>query len=131
MPPPGPVSPTAHDPPEAQESEAVHCAYNVKFAVCPWVYAKEMAEPPLGATNHPLNVYPDRVGLPGEVAIWPPVVVEPLLIALPPWESYVTVRELAVHFAKRVVSADIERVPVPAVKFVPLPSEEVFHPLNV
>ena len=48
---------------------AVHCAYKVKFEVCPWVYAKEMAEPPLEAANHPLNVYPDRVGLPGGVAI--------------------------------------------------------------
>ena len=55
----------------------------------------------------------------------------PLLIALPPWESYVTVNELAVHFAKSVVSADIDKVPVPAARFVPAPSADVFHPLNV
>ena len=63
-----------------------HCANNVKLAVWPCVYGNEMAEPPLDAANQPLNVYPLLVGDPGEEAIEPPVVVDPLLIALPPWE---------------------------------------------
>ena len=46
-----------------------------------------MALPPLEAVNHPLKVYPDRVGVPGDEAIDPPVVVEPSVIALPPCES--------------------------------------------
>jgi len=46
-----------------------------------------MAVPPLDAVNHPLKVYPALVGVPGDAAIEPPVVVEPLDIALPPCES--------------------------------------------
>jgi len=49
-----------------------------------------------------MNVYPARVGVPGDSAIEPPVVVEPLLIAEPPCESYVTVNEFAVHCAYNV-----------------------------
>jgi len=44
-------------------------------------------------------VYPVRVGLPGEAAIEPPVVVDPFEIALPPCESYVIVKVFAVHCA--------------------------------
>ena len=51
-----------------------------------------------------------RVGEPGEDPICPPVVVEPLLIAEPPCESYVTVKVFAVHTAYSVVSAVIENV---------------------
>ena len=77
---------------------AVHCAYNVKLAVCPCVYGNEIALPPLDATNHPANEYPARVGGPGEV-IDAPVVVDVLAIALPPCSSVVTVNELADHTA--------------------------------
>jgi carbon monoxide dehydrogenase subunit G len=81
---------------------AVHCAYNVKLAVCPCVYGNEIAVPPLDATNHPANEYPARVGEPGDAAIEPPVDVEPFETALPPCESYVTVNEFAVHCAYNV-----------------------------
>jgi hypothetical protein len=47
------------------------------------VYGKVIALPPVEAVNHPLNVKPVRVGVPGLVAIDPPVVVVPLAIALP------------------------------------------------
>jgi len=57
------------------------------LAVWLWVYGKDMAVPPLDAVNHPLKVYPALVGVPGDAAIEPPVVVEPLDIALPPCES--------------------------------------------
>ena len=61
-----------------------------------------IADPPLDAANQLMNVYPARVGVPGDSAIEPPVVVEPLLIAEPPCESYVTVNEFAVHCAYNV-----------------------------
>jgi hypothetical protein len=51
------------------------------------MYGNVIAEPPLAAANHPLNVYPARVGVPGDDAIDPPVVVDPLERALPPWLS--------------------------------------------
>ena len=59
----------------------------MKFAVWLWVYGKEIALPPLDAANQPEKVYPLRVGVPGDALIDPPVVVAPLEIALPPWES--------------------------------------------
>ena len=44
-----------------------------------------IALPPVEAANHPLKVYPLRVGVPGDVEIDPPVEVEPLEIELPLW----------------------------------------------
>jgi len=58
-----------------------------------------MLDPPVDAANHPLNVYPLRVGSPGDALIEPPVVVEPSLTDDPPCSSYDTVKELAVHTA--------------------------------
>jgi hypothetical protein len=50
-----------------------------------------MALPPLEAANHPLKVYPDRVGVPGDpIAV--PQVPTPSEIALPPCVSYVIVK---------------------------------------
>jgi len=69
-----------------------------------------MALPPLEAANHPLKEYPARVGVPGDEAIDPPVVVEPSEIALPLCELYVTVSVLAVHTAYRVVFEEIAKV---------------------
>jgi len=114
---------------------AVHCAYNVKFAVWPCVYGKETADPPDDAANHPANVYPARVGVPGDDAICPPVVVEPLLIAEPLCESYVTVNVSAVQTAYNVVSAVIENVLATA-RAVPVHTEPaagcvVHQPANV
>ena len=57
----------------------------MKSEVWPCAYGNEIALPPLDATNQPLKVYPERVGVPGEAEIDAPVVVEPLLMALPPW----------------------------------------------
>ena len=59
----------------------------MKLAVWLCVYGKVIALPPLEAANQPEKVYPVRVGVPGDAPIDPPVVVEPLEIALPPWES--------------------------------------------
>ena len=66
------------------------------------VYGKVIADPPLDAANQLMNVYPARVGVPGDDAICPPVVVEPSLIAEPLCELYVTVNEFAVHCAYNV-----------------------------
>ena len=46
-----------------------------------------MALPPVDASNQPLKIKPVLVGVPGEDAIEPPDVVEPLAIALPFWLS--------------------------------------------
>ena len=89
---------------------AVHWAYNVKLAVRPCAYEKLIADPPDDATNQPSNVYPARVGVPGEDEIDPPVVVDPSEIDEPPCESYVTVKLFAVHWAYSVTSAEIANV---------------------
>ena len=47
-------------------------------------------------------MYPVRVGVPGLLATEPPVVVEPLDIADPPWVLYEITSEFAVHFANAV-----------------------------
>jgi len=99
------------------------------------VYGKVIADPPLDAANQLLNVYPARVGVPGDDSICPPVVVEPLLIAEPPCESYVTVNVSAVHTAYKVVSAVIENVLATA-RAVPVHAEPaagcvVHQPANV
>ena len=59
----------------------------MKFAVCPCVYGKTIAVPPVAEANHPLNPKPVLVGVPGLAEIDPPVVVEPFAIALPLCES--------------------------------------------
>ena len=46
-----------------------------------------IALPPLEATNQPLKVYPDLVGVPGEELIDAPVDVDPEEIELPPCAS--------------------------------------------
>ena len=74
------------------------------------MYGKVIADPPLDAANQLMNVYPARVGVPGDDAIEPPVVVDPLPIAEPLCELYVTVNAFAVHTAYNVVSAVIENV---------------------
>ena len=61
-----------------------------------------MALPPLEATNQPLKVYPDLVGVPGEELIDAPVDVDPEEIELPPCASYVTAKVLAVQTAVNV-----------------------------
>ena len=48
---------------------------------------KVNALPPVEAANQPLNVNPDLVGVPGVVAMDPPVVVVPFEIAEPLWLS--------------------------------------------
>ena len=51
--------------------------------------------------DHPANVNPTRVGAVGAAAIEPPVVNEPAVTAVPPFELYVTVFVPAVHWAYR------------------------------
>jgi hypothetical protein len=50
----------------------VHCAYSVNDAVLPCVHGKVIAVPPLDVSNQPANVWPSRVGVPGD-EIEPPV----------------------------------------------------------
>jgi hypothetical protein len=109
---------------------AVHCAYSVKLAVWRWVNGNDTRLPPLVELNQPANVYPVRVGDPGDAAIDPPVTVVPLAMEVPPCESYVTVRVFAVHCAYRVTFDESTKVE-PAVRGVPDPSAIVFQPANV
>ena len=80
----------------------IHCAYRVKLDVRPCTHGNEMALPPDAAVNQPLKPALARVGVPGDAAIEPPVMVVPSETALPPCESYVIVRVFAVHCAYRV-----------------------------
>ena len=56
----------------------------MKPAVSPCAYGKANALPPVDPANQPLNEYPDRVGVPGEMKIPLPVVVFPEVTELPP-----------------------------------------------
>ena len=82
---------------------ALHCAKRVKLLSCPCVYGNVIGLPPLAAVNQPLKLKPDCVGVPGDVVICPPDTVVPLVIALPPWTLYVTVRLSPSHCANSVV----------------------------
>ena len=89
----------------------------------------EIAVPPLDAVNHPLNVYPVRVGV-GNVPYVESYVT--LLLAvdtLPPFALNVTVNDFAVHCAYRVCAEVIDTFVDPEIAVPPL--AEVNHPLNV
>ena len=68
----------------------VHCAYIVILLVTPGLYGNTRALPPVDAANHPLKVYPLRVGLVGAAETEDPDIKDPLLTVLPPCESKVT-----------------------------------------
>ena len=83
---------------------AVHCANKVKFDVWPCPAVVVTCVPPLEAVNHPLNEYPAREVVANDDIVAPVVVeVEPLAAVEPPFASYETVNEFAVHLAKSVV----------------------------
>jgi hypothetical protein len=65
---------------------AAQIAYRVKFAVWPCVYGN-VRTLPVSVTDHPLNVYPALVGAVGADAMLAPVFTDPLVTALPPFES--------------------------------------------
>ena len=48
------------------------------------MYGNDIADPPDEDSNQPINLYPPRVGEPGDEEIIPPVVVVPLLMLDPP-----------------------------------------------
>jgi hypothetical protein len=97
-----PYSPTA---PESSNELSVtwlpvHLAYKVIAEVSEGEYGNVIAAPP-SVADHPANVNPSRVGSVGAAEIDPPVVKDPLVTAVPPFESYVTVFVFPVQLAYR------------------------------
>ena len=65
------------------------------------------------------------------MARFPAVVVEPALMVLPPWVSYVTASVFAVHCAKRIVSLVNPYASWSVYEVPPVPEEVVCQPANV
>ena len=80
--------------------------------------------------NHPANTNPSRVGLPGDTAIDPSVVVDTFPISLPPCSSVDTVNVFAVHCAYNVALV-VNGYDAKSAYGVPEPFASVFHPANV
>jgi hypothetical protein len=72
----------------------------------PGEYGKVKTVPP-SVADQPANVYPAWVGAVGAEAIDPPVVKDPEVTAVPPFESYVTVCEFPVQIANNVTVAEL------------------------
>ena len=71
-----------------------------------------------------------RLGAAGAVVICASVLVEIVVVGAPFWPSKVTVSALALHWAKRVVSAVKVKV-LPAAYPIPPPFAWVFQPVKL